>query len=464
MSETGRVTLEAIATPSDRLAVVDGALVIAGHRAADLLARYGSPLYVTVEATLRENYRRLRRAFAERWGAPVTVMYALKANNALAIRAVLSEEGAGGDCFGVGELHATLTAGTDPRRVVMNGSNKTRAEIDAAVAAGILINIDSTEEIDAIAASAAAAGRIARVNLRLKLLPEDIDRFSGEFFRSSEGMLAAVRKSKWGFTLPLARELVARLLRTPNVELHGYSAHVGRFSNLPEAFAIVCRSFGEAVVELHRQTGFWPSMLDVGGGWPRQREPEARAPQWNSHPIEDYAAAATNALAAALAPAQQPVPELWLEPGRYIVGNAVLMLATVGAIKRDADHVWVHVDACTNHLMRIDTSRAWHRILAANRMDLPQTEQVDVVGSTCIPSVLGADRALPPLSAGDVLAILDAGMYAEAIANQFNGTPRPANVMIGEHDVAVIKRRETLEDLFAHHALPPWLAPARAVP
>ena len=135
----------------------------------------------------------------------------------------------------------------------------------------------------------------------------------------------------------------------------------------------------------------------------------------------------------------------------------MLLLATVGAIKRDAGLVWVHVDASTNNLMRIETSNSWYYILAANRMSAPQTETVDVVGSTCIPSVIGAQRPMPALQAGDALAILDAGMYAEAISNQFNGIPRPATILIGIDDVAVIKRRESVEDLFAHHVIPAWL-------
>jgi diaminopimelate decarboxylase len=199
-------------------------------------------------------------------------------------------------------------------------------------------------------------------------------------------------------------------------------------------------------------------MIDIGGGWPRQREPESRAPALNPHPIENYASAAASALAEGLAAGNRPLPELWLEPGRYIVGNAVLMLATVGAIKRDADRVWVHVDACTNHLMRIDTSASWHHILPASRMDAPPTEIVDIVGSTCIPSVLGTDRSMPALQAGDIVAILDTGMYADAISNQFNGVPRPATVLIGNGDVAVIKRRETIDDLFSRDVIPPRLA------
>jgi len=147
MKQSGTAALAAIATPSDRLAVENGALSVDGQRATELVARFGSPLYVTVEDTLRENYRRIERAFAERWSAPVTVMYAVKANSTLAIRAVMSSEGAGGDCFGLGELHAAFATRTDPLRIVMNGSNKSGAEIDAAVRADIILNVDSIEEI-----------------------------------------------------------------------------------------------------------------------------------------------------------------------------------------------------------------------------------------------------------------------------------------------------------------------------
>jgi diaminopimelate decarboxylase len=199
-------------------------------------------------------------------------------------------------------------------------------------------------------------------------------------------------------------------------------------------------------------------MIDLGGGWPRQREPESREPAMNPATIETYAEAACGALLSALAPEGRPVPALWIEPGRYLVGNGVLLLASVGAIKRDAGRVWVHIDASTNNLMRIDTSRAWHHVLPANRMDDPFADIADVVGGTCIPSIVGAGRRLPHLAAGDVLAVLDAGMYAEAISNQFNGIPRPATVLVGPDGVDLIKRRETIEDVFATHLIPPRLA------
>lgn len=114
--------------------------------------------------------------------------------------------------------------------------------------------------------------------------------------------------------------------------------------------------------------------------------------------------------------------------------------------------------------MRIDTSRSWHHILPASRMDAPCIQTVDLVGGTCIPSILGTDRPMPDLRPDDAVAILDAGMYAEAISNQFNGIPRPATVLVSEHGAEIIKRRETVEDLFAHHVMPARLAPARPEP
>ena len=453
---TGAGLLAKILTPSDRLASAEGRLMMGGQDAGLLLQRFGSPLYVVAEDTLRQNYRRLHAAFAAAWPGPVTVMYAVKANNTLAIRAVLSQEGAGGDCFGLGELHACLAGGTDPARMVMNGSNKSAPEVEAAIAQGVLINIDAEDEIGLIE-RLAPPGRRVPVNLRLKPLPPELDSFSAAFFKAEGGMAEAVRRTKWGYSAAAAAPLVHRICQSPALELRGYSAHVGRFSERPEAFAAVASGLGRDIVQLHAETGFWPGMLDIGGGWPRQREPESRGPAINPHSIEDYAVAAAAALLGALG--DRPIPALWLEPGRYLVGNAVTLLTTAGTIKRDLGLAWVHVDASTNNLMRIDTSRAWHHILPATRMDAPMDETVQVVGGTCIPSVLGADRMLPHLHPGDVLAVLDAGMYAEAISTQFNALGRPASVMVSADGAHLVKRRETVADLFAHHLIPGYLQP-----
>src|SRR5262249_16369750 len=152
-----------------------------------------------VERAVRTNFRRIRSAFADRWPAPVNVLYSIKSNNSLAIRAILSAEGAGGDCFGLGELRATLSAGADPPRVLMHGSNKTPEEIDTAGARGITINGDGHEEIDFLRDACRRHRRRARVNLRLKVLPAELDRHVNPLHKSAEGFVAQLKRVKWGY-------------------------------------------------------------------------------------------------------------------------------------------------------------------------------------------------------------------------------------------------------------------------
>ena len=257
---------------------------------------------MTVERTLRANYRRIHAAFATRWPAPVNVLYSIKANNALAVRAILSSEGAGGDCFGLGELYATLEGGADPRLVVMNGSNKTEAEIDAALAQGITINVDAPDELEFLRAACARHGRRAKVNLRLKVLPPELDRHVNELHPSAHGYVANLRRVKWGFVTEGARPLVEALLRMQCVELTGYHCHVGHLSKAPEASAAVAGAVAAAVSELARATGFHPQVLDLGGGWAPQRDPSFREAGRQPFGIEDYAAATTAALRDGLGP------------------------------------------------------------------------------------------------------------------------------------------------------------------
>src|SRR6516165_7998257 len=141
-------TLQRIMTASDRLSVSrSGELVIESVLALDLLKEYGSPLYVVSEATLRTNFRRVRQAFTDVWPTAVNILYAIKANNNLAIRAILFQEGAGGDCFGDGEFYATFLGGADADKIVVNGSNKTYDEVERAAKLGVRINIDAEDEL-----------------------------------------------------------------------------------------------------------------------------------------------------------------------------------------------------------------------------------------------------------------------------------------------------------------------------
>lgn len=459
MSETGADTLARIAIASDRLGVdADGVLTVAGVPATALVEKFGSPLAVSVERTILDNHARIARAFRARWAGPVEILFSFKSNNNLAIRALLSRAGAGGDCFGEAELRATLAMGTHPGRVALNGSDKSPELIRLAMEKGVAINVDGEEELAFIERAHAETGRRARVNLRLKVLPAALDRYmNGSALKHGTGV-ESVRRAKWGFTPPRALEILEGLRASPAVELLGFSCHIGHLSTEPEAFAAIAGAFGEAVLSLSRKTGFVPTVLDIGGGWAREREPEQRGAAVAPVPAEDQVEAALGALKAAIAPLGA-VPALWAEPGRYIVGNGQLLLATVGAVKADAGLVWAHVDVSTNNLPRIETGGFWHHILPANRMHDPCETDVQVVGGTCFRSVLGADRPLPAPARGDLVAILDTGMYAEVFANQFNGIPRPAGVLVADDGaVELIRQAETIDDVFARHVVPPRFA------
>jgi diaminopimelate decarboxylase len=452
---SGRAALDGLRIASDRLtASTDGVLQIDGIDARTLVAEFGSPLVVTVEGTILENYRRIEAAFARCWPAPLEVLYSFKSNNTLAIRALLSRAGAGGDCFGEAELDATLAMGTAPQKVALNGSDKSAALVSRAVEAGVTINIDGEDEIDAIEVAWRAGRRRVPASLRLKVLPEALGPFMGGSGAKHGSGIESVRRAKWGFTYGSALPLLRRLLQSPAIELLGFHVHIGHLSSDPAAFAAVTGAFGETVMELYRETGFAPKLLDIGGGWAREREPEQRGAAVANAPIEEQAEAALSALAAALSGLAR-MPRLWIEPGRYIVGNGQLILATVGAIKRDAGLRWLHVDASTNNLQRIETGGFVHDVLPATQLDAPYAEPCQIVGGTCFRSVIAADRSFPELQRGDLIAILDTGMYAEVFANQFNAVPRPASVLISRDGrVERVRRRETAADVFALHEIP----------
>ena len=217
------------------------------------------------------------------------------------------------------------------------------------------------------------------------------------------------------------------------------------------------------VVAIHEATGFHPRILDLGGGWPRERDPESRSLARNPHTIEEYANEVSRAMLPVLRHAAISIPELWLEVGRYLVGNAVCLLGRVGAIKRDLNQVWINVDCSTNTLMRVDTSASRYHVFAASGMFRPLVERAHVVGPTCIDSLFAEGHPMPRVKRGDAVAILDAGMYAETTSTQFNGIPRPATVLVSGHRHELIKRRETVEDVFALHRIPERLRAGRAV-
>jgi diaminopimelate decarboxylase len=454
---TGRSAREIVGHDGPIRVDEDGLLWIEGSAAPELAEAYGTPLYVTSEAQIRANVRRLRRAFEERWPR-VTLLYATKANANLAIRRVLVDEGVGGDCFGLGELTLSLRAGVSPELLVLNGSNKQPAELRAAIEAGVTINVDDPGELDVVAGLAEELDRPAEVCLRV--LP-----FSYADPATLEPELAVIAADtshdKWGMDRRTIVELVPRALESPWLRLRGVHLHVSRLRPTPEAFELAAVLIASCIAELHDRFGWQPELLDFGGGYPHERDPESGAPS-GSHAVgtpEDYAEAITSTLRTALAERSLREPHLLLEPGRRLVSNATVLLTRVGVVKRlpTGSTTWVNVDASTNHCPRVALQGYHYEIVHATTGLAAGETEVSVVGPTCVIDLLG-ERSLPPLRQGDLLAVLDVGGYAEVLSNQFNLLPRPATVLVSGEGAELIRRRETLDDLLATQLVPDRLA------
>jgi diaminopimelate decarboxylase len=454
---TGRSAGEIVGRDGPIRVDEDGVLCVEGRAAPELAEEYGTPLYVTSEAQIRANVRRLRQAFEARWPR-VTVLFATKSNANVAIRRLLVEEDVGGDCFGLGELTLSLRAGVAPELLVLNGSNKQPAELRAAIEAGVTINVDDPSELDVVATLAEELGRPAAVCLRV--LP-----FSYADPATLEPELAVIAADtshdKWGMDRQTILALVPAALESESLRLRGLHLHVSRLSPTPEAFELAARLIVACIAELHDRFGWQPELLDFGGGYPHERDPESGAPS-GTHAVgtpDEYAEAITSTLRTALAARSLREPQLLLEPGRRLVSNATLLLTRVGVVKRlpTGSTTWVNVDASTNHCPRVALQGYYYEIVHATKGHDAGDTEVSVVGPTCVIDLIG-ERQLPLVSQGDLLAVLDVGGYAEVLSNQFNLLPRPATVLVDGDACVVIRRRETIDDLLATQAVPARLA------
>ena len=261
-----------------------------------------------------------------------------------------------------------------------------------------------------------------------------------------------------------------RALASDRLRLRGLHLHVSRLRPTPEAFELAAELIAGCIAELRDRFGWEPELLDFGGGFPHERDPESGEAS-SSHAVgtpEEYAEAVTSTLRTALAARSLAEPHLLLEPGRRLVSNATVLLTRVGVVKRlpSGSTTWVNVDASTNHTPRVPLQGYYYEIVHATDGDEHGEQEVSVVGPTCTVDLLG-ERSLPPVEPGDLLAVLDVGGYAEVLSSQFNLLPRPATVLVSGGEADVIRRRETLDDLLATQAVPggsPSLTGAAALP
>ncbi len=458
----------AIAAPIDEcLSIAAGRLQIEGCDAAALAERFGTPLSVISEDHLRRNARRFARALRAAWPeGPSRALPSIKANYTLALRCALTQEGLGCDVFGPAELHAALAGGVPPELISVNGTGKSRALVEHAVTIGARVTLDSVREIDLVRAVVRDLGRPAQVRFRMR--PSYLELQQRSDF--SEGSVyATAQEYKPGIPteelMAAGREAVA----APELDVLGLMSHLGRHRNDLETWRAYAASAGETVAELVEAWDGWqPRELDLGGGYAAPRDPNAWVYGGDiSRPlapaIEHVAEALASGLRAGIA-GRVPLTGVTLEvePGRALHADTGIHLTRVVNLKQQREPLpwrWVETDTTEMFLLDLLVEHCRFPVVAATRMGEALAGPVDVVGCSCGFDVLAHQVRLPAVELGDTLAFLDTGAYEDACAANFNALPRPAILLVSGDGAEIVRRAETIEDVFARDVVPERLRP-----
>ena len=447
----------------------DGRLTINGVDALSLVSEHDTPLFVFSEARIRSNIERLKRAGAA-LDRPVRFFYASKANSNMAVLKTVLDAGIDAEVNSGGELFKALRVGFRPEQIIFNGTSKTRDEIDAAVGAGIYaINVDSIYEIGLVEESARRLGRRARIALRL--VPE-----IGT--RSHLGLQTALLTSKFGISSSEVLEAFRRAQQHPeHIHVCGIHIHVGSQTPDVEPFAIAFKTMWEHLVTIERETGHTLEHINLGGGIPvNYLRDRSQADQLPEHERDMLGAEVEPAevLNAALQVARESARDaraehllelltILLEPGRSIIADAGVVLATIRNIKRrpETGDVWLLTDAGYNLLLSMNNYKWYYHLISATRADAPAVEEYKVAGPLCDSGDVYFDierggrlpdyRKLPAaVKPGEVLALLNSGAYSLAQMFPYNGRPLPSALMVcADGSTRLIRRRDTYDDLIA---------------
>jgi diaminopimelate decarboxylase len=403
---------------------VAGELCAEGVPLSVLAERYGTPCYVYSRAMLVQAFEEFDAAFA---GVPHLVCYAMKANASLAILDLFAQLGSGFDIVSGGELARALAAGGNPRKLVFSGVGKSDAEMEAALAAGILcFNVESPSELDHLAGVAARMGKRAPISFRVN---PDVDA------RTHPYIATGLKESKFGVAFGDAHALYRRATQMPSVAVRGIDMHIGsQITALAPCREAAVRLL--SLVDALAADGIALTHVDLGGGLGIRYRGET--------PVEiaDYAAMVRELM-------RGRRERLLFEPGRRLVGAAGVLLTRVRVVKPGAARNFAIVDAAMNDLIRPALYDAWHDVDPVSPRSSGET-RFEIVGPICESGdFLAHDRPLA-LAEGDLLAVRSAGAYGMSMSSNYNSRPRACEVLVDGDVAHLIRRRETIAELIAH--------------
>lgn len=414
----------------------DGILYVEDVAVTEIAKSVGTPVYITSKSLLEKNLKAYKDAFKNS-----ELLYAVKANNNIALMKIISRWGFGADVFSDGELYLSLIAGFDKRRILFNGNSKSERDIEMGINAEVKFSVDSLDELESISEM---AKRISKdeVEIAFRVNPE-IDP------KTHPKIATGLKESKFGIPHNEVVRAYEVALRKERIKPIGIHCHIGSQILETSPFVEALNRMFDVAKEVEK-LGVELEFIDIGGGLGIDYEGKgALNPKHLSEailPVYERRLSELNS-----------EPKLWLEPGRSVVGNTTILLTKVNAVKK-AFKNFVAVDAGFNLLIRPAMYNAFHRVAVANKMNKEAEEVYTIVGPICESGdVLARDRKLPKVEKGDLIAIFDAGAYGFAMSSQYNGRLRCAEVLVDKSRWWVVREAESYGDLIAKQRIPEWL-------
>ena len=400
--------------------------------------KFGTPLYVYSAGTILNHYTRLDAALAP---LDHLICYAVKANSNRAILKLLADAGAGFDIVSGGELHRVIAAGGDPRKCTFAGVGKSRDEIDYALEQRVYsFNVESEAELDYI--DRVAGAKKLRAPIALRANP-DVDPHTHDYV--STGSL----ENKFGVALGQLGQVYERAAKMRNVEIVGVQMHIGSQITDAEPFASAIKKVAPIVRDLKSKYGI--KFFSIGGGMGiiyHGALESGSGKWWHDHGGESSAFSVRDYADTIVPLLRELCIRVLVEPGRFLVGNAGVLLTRVRYIKQSAEKKFAIVDAGMNDLIRPALYRSYHEIVPVKEPSESRLENVDIVGPVCESGDFFAlDRQMPEVHEDALLAIMSAGAYGFAMASNYNSRPLPGEALVHRDKVKLIRRRQIWKDL-----------------
>lgn len=402
---------------------------------------FGTPTYVYSTSTILDHYRRLDAALA-----PLNhlICYAVKANSNRAILNLLTRADAGFDIVSGGELFRVLEAGGDSAKCTFAGVGKAPDEIEYALEQDVYsFNVESEAELDAIERIARAKKMRAPIAVRVN---PDVDPHTHQYISTGS------QENKFGIALDQVRAVYERAARMSNIEIVGVQMHIGSQITEAKPFASAIEKVAPLVRDLKSKYAI--KFFSIGGGMGiiyRRALESGSGKWWHDHGGEPSAFSVCDYADAIVSPLRDLSIRILVEPGRFLVGNAGVLLTRVRYLKQTGSKKFAIVDAGMNDLIRPALYQSYHEIVPVKQ---PNTErerkisEIDIVGPVCESGDFFAlDREVPEVQEGDLLAIMSAGAYGFVMASNYNSRPLPAEALVRDDKFSLIRRRQTREDL-----------------